>query len=354
MQVIRARNVHKALPEGLRLLQNQGVVRDSRNGPVRVCPEPVTTLYARPLERVLYWGLRDISPWLGFFEGLWMLGGRNDVKFVGDIVKRMRTFSDDGETLHGAYGHRWRAHFDLEGGGNPNLPDQLTTIIGRLRADPTDRRCVLAMWDPCADLNVVSKDLPCNTHIYFGINADNALDMTVLCRSNDAVFGAHGTNAVHFSMLQEYIAGHIGVKVGRYWQVSNNYHAYVEDYERLAPLIDQCEDYAGHRPCPYERGEVVPFPMVSVDQRTWDQDCAVFLDQGPITGFREAFFRRVVTPMWWAHAAYRKRDYAGAQEILLQIPERCDWQLAAQSWLRRREDAARRKRAADDGVNYEQ
>ena len=56
----------------------------------------------------------------------------------------MEEYSDDGITLQGAYGFRWREHF----GG-----DQLSVIIERLRNDNTDRRCVLQMWDPLVDLN---------------------------------------------------------------------------------------------------------------------------------------------------------------------------------------------------------
>jgi thymidylate synthase len=57
------------------------------------------------------------------------------------------------------------------------------------------------------------------------------LDLTVLCRSNDVVWGAYGANAVHFSVLQEYLAGRIGVDVGVMYQFSNNYHGYVDGAE---------------------------------------------------------------------------------------------------------------------------
>src|SRR3974390_2807104 len=112
MRVIKVRNVHLALPKGLALLQEYGVVRDSRNGPVTVMEEPVTTTYIRPCERVLFWKERDANPFFHFFESLWMLAGRDDLAFLTKFVKRFEDFSDDGLTLHGAYGYRWLRYFD--------------------------------------------------------------------------------------------------------------------------------------------------------------------------------------------------------------------------------------------------
>ena len=68
---------------------------------------------------------------------------------------------------------------------------------------------------------------PCNLIITFRIARDR-LDMTVFNRSNDLVWGCCGANAVHFPMLQEYLAGRMEVDVGGYWQVSTNLHLYEE------------------------------------------------------------------------------------------------------------------------------
>lgn len=336
MHTIKVRNVHKALPEGLRLVQTRGVQQSSRNGPVLVVPTPVTTWYTKPRERVIFWADRDANPFFHFFECLWMLAGRNDVDFVSRYVKRMKDFSDDGKKFHGAYGYRWREHFDVDGGGNPNLPDQLTTIIDRLQRFPEDRRCVLTMWDPCADLNADSKDLPCNTHVYFSRAAFGWLDMTVCCRSNDMILGAYGANAVHFSFLQEYMASAIGCPVASYWQVSNNYHAYKgSDYDKISHLSDATDGH-DRKPCPYEMGSVVPYPIMSVDRKIWDEDLGVFFENGPIVGFRDPFFRQVVTPMYQAHEAYVQRDFHGARDILAQCGA-SDWRTAATQWINRRE-----------------
>ena len=223
MQVIEVRNVHDALLRGLELLEVHGITRDSRNGPVRESECPVTTVYHRPQERVLFWEQRDANPFFHFMESLWMLGGRHDLDYVYQFNKGMKRYSDDGKTLWGAYGWRWREYWTDR--TNDQSIDQLSIIIKRLKEDPTDRRCVLQMWDAVSDLDRDGKDVPCNTSIYFKIDADKRLQMTVCNRSNDIIWGAYGANAVHMSMLQEYMAGALRVGVGTYYQVSDNYHA---------------------------------------------------------------------------------------------------------------------------------
>lgn len=107
MHVLHVRNVNAALQRGVHLIFNEGVRRDSRNGPVKVIPEPVTTVYRKPLERVLFAAERDANPFFHFFEALWMLAGRSDVHFPARFAGNIVNYSDDGDTLHGAYGRRW-------------------------------------------------------------------------------------------------------------------------------------------------------------------------------------------------------------------------------------------------------
>lgn len=346
MKVIHARNVHEALPAALRELLAEGVTRDSRNGPVLMFDEPVTTVYRHPAERVLFWPEREANPFFHLVESAWMLAGRNDVETVAAFVGRMRTFSDDGVTFHGAYGHRWRHHFDR---------DQLPLIIEALRKDPTDRRQVLSMWDARADLGRQGKDLPCNLQAIFQVNAYGALDMTVTNRSNDIIWGAYGANAVHFSYLHEFVARGVGVPLGKYRQVSANFHAYqnvLEQVRALAYVDDAALDN------PYRREEVAPFPLMSIPYQQWLDELDVFMEHGPVLGLTDPFFRRVLAPVVRAHAIYKDGDagdnrYARALEALQEC-RATDWRLACEQWINRRWKAAEdRRRAQDDGVAYE-
>ena len=111
MPNVYARNVSEALYIGLMLLQDKGEWVESRSGHVIEYPSPVMTVYKRPEERVLFYPSRDANPFFHLFEALWMLAGRDDLKFVSRFNKRMKDFSDDGVTLNGAYGYRWKEYF---------------------------------------------------------------------------------------------------------------------------------------------------------------------------------------------------------------------------------------------------
>lgn len=312
------------------MLGEWGIERDSRAGKVLVCPDPVTTLYHKPRERVVFWAERDANPFFHFMEGLWMLAGRNDVAWLSRFNSRMKTFSDNGITFHGAYGYRWRKHFTNESAIGEVITDQLPVIAKTLRENKDDRRCVLGIWDPRSDLGKKTKDVPCNLAVHFSVSVYGQLDMTVFNRSNDIIWGCYGANAVHFSMLQEVMAAWIGVEVGRYWQVSDNWHGYLDTLAKHKSVIDNDQYYN-----PYEEDGFEPYPMVSVEIPIWFQDLHIFMDEGPIIGFREKFFRRVVTPMWHAWEAYKLKNIVQALEIIEQC-EAKDWKKACQEWLRRR------------------
>lgn len=333
MRVLRVRNVNEALLRGLDLLSEVGATRRSRAGACVTAPCPVTTVYERPTERVLLWPERDANPFFHLFEALYFLAGRNDAAhlnlFIRDYTRR---FSDDGTTLHGSYGHRWRRHWGR---------DQIADLVALLRANPETRRAVLAMWDPAADLRTeeTGRDIPCNTTVMFRArmgrrDEPNRLDMTVTCRSNDIVWGAYGANAVHFSILQEYVAARVGLLPGIYYQVSNDYHAYEDVLAKISRGALARPDRLRSPPDPYAAGEVAPCPLVE-NPETWDRDLALFHEAPDAVGFDNAFFRQVAKPLWYAHAAYRKRDVKAA----LEITEQCvatDWRRAAREWLERR------------------
>lgn len=246
MIVLNVRNAQEALIVGIKKLAEVGIERGSRNGPVLQSPVPVATVYSDPYEHVLFWPQRDANPFLHLYEALWMLAGRNDVAPLKRYAKQYEKYTDDGAVLHGAYGHRWRYHFErpvVRHRGayvyDVMTPfDQLAIIANELQKNPESRRCVLGMWDPSTDLGRDGKDLPCNDTATFQIDPYGRLNLVVFCRSNDIVWGAYGANVVHFSILLEYMANWIGVPVGTYTQISVNWHGYIETLKNVWPLKD--------------------------------------------------------------------------------------------------------------------
>ena len=322
MQVIYVKNVCEALPRGIDFLRTTGERHESRNGPVLVAPYPVTTVYERPQERVLFASARDANPFFHLAEAIWMLRGQNDSKpldyFVHDFG--MRYAEPDGH-LHGAYGYRWRHHWGF---------DQLHSIVHRLKTDPDDRRAVIAMWDSAADLycpdQPTPRDLPCNTHIYFRVR-DGKLDMTICCRSNDIIWGAYGANAVHFSILQEYLATHAGYGIGRMFQVSNNYHAYESEINKLEKRGGYADMLCTLYDDRYNR--ITPQPLVDVPKAFDDELMGM-------SHYDEPFLKKTFLPMMAGWDLWKNGH--DPIEMLLDI-ESEDWKEACIEWIVRRKKA---------------
>jgi thymidylate synthase len=336
MRILEARNAHTALPLGIELLQQWGQTRNSRNGSVVQAPWPVATVYGRPTERCVFWTDRDYNPAFVLYESLWMLAGRQDVEPLTRYVKDFAKYSDDGQFLHGAYGYRWRQHFGT---------DQLHAIAETLRENALDRRSVLQMWDCIEDLEVVSKDVPCNVMATFQRDVDGRLNMVVFCRSNDIIWGTYYANAFHFGMLLEYMAHRIGCAVGTYTQVSVNYHAYLTT---LAPLTGLPKLIRGLHsvptpvPDPYRTGEVVSLPMVTEDDI---DDLIVALVDEADSGFHapdgpEEPWARSIWAVLRAHHHYKLSGVQRAYECLAEAGhalQTVDWIVSMWQWLQTRE-----------------
>lgn len=316
---ITSRNVTGILLSALHKIRTMGFQEESRNGPVSVFPMPVMLTYVEPRERVLFSPVRNANPFFHLMESLWMLAGHDDLAFPVRFNSRFKEYSDDGVRLNGAYGFRWRKHFGR---------DQIQLVIDELRRNPESRRVVMAMWS-VNDLGMGSKDLPCNTHIYFDCRG-GALNMTVCNRSNDLIWGACGANAVHMSVLQEYIAFAIGKPVGVYRQFTNNLHVYTETFndeylERLCMDLMDNDLYAS--------GDVRPAPLIRHDLADWNADLRKFM-QNPQTDpalFYEPFFKFVVGPM---KLAWDCRGTDEASSIACGIVAE-DWRVACLEWLER-------------------
>lgn len=365
MIVLEARNVNYALPQGVTHLHRWGVREPSRAGDVLRELQPVTTVYTDPMERVCLHPWRDANPFFHLIESLWMLAGRDDLATMKRYVSTFGQFSDDGKTVPAAYGKRWRgwrpqeqAGLTEDGGAYLVWSDQLDWVVRRLRDNPRDRRTVIQMWDPAVDpsrADAGGKDVPCNlTALPF--ETDGKLNLTVFCRSNDMVLGAYGANVVHFSFLLEYLAGRVGLGVGSYYQVSNNFHAYVEN----AGDPNACWPTEWGPVDPYAMGAVEPFPIfegfetgnavtggdVYTDEareKVIAQDLKLFFDEGPEVANRAArwpFLRKVVAPTALAHRHWKNGKgedrFLGALEILQQMPAGNDWRRACEEWVTRR------------------
>ena len=327
---IYARNASEALHLGLQALESNGVEIETRNGPALEFDSPVATTYTNPRERVLFYPVRDANPFFHLFESLWMLCGRRDVEWVAQYNSRISQYSDNGKFFHGAYGYRWRHWFGY---------DQLERAIERLERFPNDRRTVVSMWD--ADENVGDfkedndlVDIPCNTQIFFSVR-NGLVEMTVCNRSNDMIWGAYGANVVHMSILQEYIAARLELGVGRYVQVSNNLHAYVDVFEKMKNIG---ADYDPYLTLADDGTSYNPPPLVD-EHTTFDTELITWVnsdeDQLDLYTFTNTFFSLTASPMRRAWAFWKDKNMKEALQQAQTIEDRA-WRKACVEWLTRR------------------
>lgn len=333
MLTISARNVEEAW--ALFVVKMKGsdhYVREraSRGRVVKEFIYPVTTLYKRPDECWLRDPARDANPFFHVYEALWILSGGSDVTRPAYYAKQIKEYSDDGLALPGAYGLRMRRWFGR---------DQLSDVIDLLARDPDTRRAVITLYDPAHDLpfgSSNSRDVPCNTTIYFK-QYDGILDMTVCNRSNDAVWGCYGANAVHFSFIQQYVADALKLSIGHYHQVSDSLHVYTGS--ESAGVWERClANPPALRQSYFDRDIVRTYLFHSREK--FDEDLREFVADstgraGIERGYQTDFIKNIAVPMFTAYELHRAKETARAVQLLLSLP-RYGWLVAAREWLMRR------------------
>lgn len=338
---IHPHSVDEALRQCLQMLWNEGKSHTAASAanqrPTLEWPGVFITEYQSPMRNVLFNPVRDANPFFHYLEAMWILAGRNDVGFLAELLPNMANYSDNGNGFHGAYGHRLRC-WDYEGF------DQIVDAIGILRDRPSTRQVVMSIWNPKRDLGSTSKDVPCNDLIMLKVR-DGQLHITVNNRSNDAIWGAYGANAVQFSMLLGYMAAKLGLEVGTYTQVSNSMHVYI-DTPYWIEFTENKRDvlYDG-----YSETAVQP-NLFDIGIEHFDKDLDKFFmryDAGELT-YDVRYRSQAMIDASRIHGSYLAykagnmvlaMDFAGA----VLAP---DWGRACVEWLERRIEARNAKKAA--------
>ena len=110
-----------------------------------------------------------------------------------------------------------------------NRNKQLQKVIEKLENNPDTRQAWLTLYDG-KEMDDYEYDTPCTLNIGFKIfscgSFRKVLDMTVLMRSNDLIFG-FCNDQYCFSQLQKYVASRIGATVGDYYHFAQDLHIYL-------------------------------------------------------------------------------------------------------------------------------
>lgn len=151
-------------------------------------------------------GVRRLRPHVAAAEVAWFLSGRDDLDWMRTKSLIWNKFTEeDGRTVRGAYGHRWRRHFGR---------DQIALAVEALRKNPSDRRVLVSAWDPAFDgLGADGqRSVPCPACFTLSV-VDGVLHSTVLMRSSD-VFVGLPYDVMGHAMLMHVLAKTIGCPDG--------------------------------------------------------------------------------------------------------------------------------------------
>lgn len=225
MEIINSRNINHALVDITNKVLAAGAnitVRDNQ-GTTEICPLVVNI--ERPLERCLLNKERKNNTFAAIAESMWVMAGRDDIRFLSNYLPRAIDFSDDRKTWRAGYGARLR---------NFHGVDQIKEVYNILKKDPSSRRAVAVIFDPTLDF-VESKDIPCNNWLHFMIR-DGVLNLNIAVRSNDVIWGFSAINTFEWSVLLEMMAFWLNCKVGRTTFFASSMHIYDRHSDRARKI----------------------------------------------------------------------------------------------------------------------
>ncbi len=239
-----------------KIMLTDSVLRNTRGYKCFELAAPIIIKIKNPTSRIVTLPDRQWNHILPYVESLWLATGRNDMSMVGHYVKKLYDFSDDSQSMRAGYGPRLRwfngVSDDYQLGYHQHQSDSLEnkTLIEvdqfrfveqSFATDPFTRQGVISLADPAKDCfdkdNALkrTKDFPCTREIQF-IRNDNKLDCIVHMRSNDLIWGASGVNIFNFTFMQEYFSQILGLEIGSYYHIVNNFHYYENFREKLEKL----------------------------------------------------------------------------------------------------------------------
>lgn len=201
-------------------------------------------------------------------ETLWVLAGRNDLKWLEEYIPSVRKWSDDGRTWRAGYGPRLRKWRKPISPMQYGWVDQVEEVYAKLNKDPDTRQAIISIWDPALDWVKGSKDYPCNNWLHFVIR-NGALHLNVAVRSNDAVFGFSHADFFGWSVLQQLMASWLNVSVGTMTWNATSYHIYAKHYEKARAIVKEYRGDQSHFNSMYDHIPETSMGLTFQDFHSW-------------------------------------------------------------------------------------
>lgn len=148
-------------------------------------------------------------------EWNWYLSGNPSVEEIKKYAPIWDKMHGGDNFVNSNYGWQW-----MRG-------KQFAKCIEQLRQNPNTRQAWISLYDG-KEKDKYTFDTPCTIAVGFNVQS-NRLNMTVLMRSNDLIYG-FCNDQYCFSKLQQMVADELSLKVGTYYHFAHDLHIYEQHF----------------------------------------------------------------------------------------------------------------------------
>lgn len=288
-------------------LINEGKIF-SKNGLLIKELHPCLICLENPRDRFISVKERHLNPAFMAAEALWIVSGCDDdwlTKYNGNIKKYI-----DGPKMVGAPGPRlrnWRGD-----------TDQFRAVKDALQTNPESQQATMVIFDPSIDLSG-HKFVPCANMFRFMIR-DGKLDMIAIMRANDIWLG-FPYDVFVYTLIQELMAGFIGVEVGKYYHFLDVLRLYENNWEDVEKI--DCINNGQATGIRYQNAYLSwnDFDCIVNELVEYAQEPNKSLPQG-----LTHFWKNMVLTMG-SYAFYKLKDYETSYMLKGQITNEFKWLL---------------------------
>jgi len=226
----------------LKQILETGTVRGDRTG------TGTKSIFGTQLRFNLAEGFPLVTTRKVFFKGviyelLWFLAGDTNIKYLRENnVHIWDAWADEKGDLGPVYGSQWRA-WQAPGGGQI---DQISEVIGQIRANPNSRRHIVTAWNPAVlpDEKISPQEnvrhgraalASCHALFQF-YAADGRLSCLLYQRSTDCPVG-QVFNIAQYALLTHLVAHQCNLEPGDFVWTGGDCHVYLNQVEGVTEQL---------------------------------------------------------------------------------------------------------------------